>query len=221
MATVIVSLLQKYTRQKRTVNKGESAEEFIQFRIYKILNPKDAENAIKTGQRLYASQLERVAVSGPYINLREVTLRLRVVPGNYLIIPSCYDTDISGEFLLRLYTEVPLEQKDVGILNDHKDSLTEKDLFFSNPKSLDDAFSSWTNLLSNTNEAKHAEVAFSKLKLGNHETKPFPNVNLTLNGSSLYTSFSRFYNFSDDDVFNKIDHKISNKNIKTQIRRLF
>ena len=53
------------------------------------------------------------------------------------------------------------------------------------------------------------------------EQKPFPNVNLTLNGSSLYTSFSRFYNFSDDDVFSKIDQKVTNKNIKAQIRRLF
>ena len=221
MATLIVSLLQKYTRQKRTANKGESAEEFIQFRVYRILNAKDADNAKKTGQRLYASQLEKVAVSGPYINLREVTLRLRAVPGNYLIIPSCYDADISGEFLIRLYTEVSLGQQNVSILHDHKDNLSEKDLFFSNPKSLDDAFSSWTNLLSNTTEAKSVDVAFSKLKLGNHETKPFPNVNLTLNGSSLYTSFSRFYNFSDEDVFSKIEHQIDNKKLKATIRRLF
>lgn len=77
MATVIISLLQKYTREKRTQNRGESCEEFIQFRLYRILSDEDAENAKKTGQRLYASQLERCGTSGPYINLREVTKRFR------------------------------------------------------------------------------------------------------------------------------------------------
>lgn len=77
MATVIVSLLQKYTREKRTQNKGESAEEFIQFRLYRILKEEDAKQAKQTGKRLYASQLERCATSGAYINLREVTKRFR------------------------------------------------------------------------------------------------------------------------------------------------
>lgn len=77
MATVIVSLLQKYTREKRTQNKGESCEEFIQFRLYRILAEADAQKAKRSGTRLYASQLERCATSGPYINLREVTKRFR------------------------------------------------------------------------------------------------------------------------------------------------
>jgi hypothetical protein len=77
MATLIISLLQKYTREKRTQNKGESAEEFIQFRLYRILADKDAEEAKRTGKRLYASQLERCGTSGAYINLREITKRFR------------------------------------------------------------------------------------------------------------------------------------------------
>lgn len=78
LATVIVSLLQKYTREKRTQNKGQSCEEFIQFRLYRILTDADAKQAKQTGKRLYASQLERCATSGPYINLREVTKRYRI-----------------------------------------------------------------------------------------------------------------------------------------------
>lgn len=204
MATIIISLLQKYTRQKRTNNNGQSSEEFIQFRLYKILNAKDAESAKKNGQRLYASQLERVAVSGSYINLREVTLRVRAVPGDYLIIPSCYDADISGEFLLRLYTEVPLNQNNVSILHDHKENLSEKDLFFSNPRSIDDAFASWTNLLGNTVQAKSADAVFSKSKTEYTTSSGFSNI---LSGSNLYTSFSKLYNLNDDDIFNKVDYK--------------
>lgn len=78
MSTLIVSLLQKYTREKRTQNKGESCEQFIQFRLYRILADSDAEQAKKTGKRLYASQLERCATSGPYINLRDITKRFRI-----------------------------------------------------------------------------------------------------------------------------------------------
>lgn len=85
MATIIISLLQKFTREKRTQNKGESSEEFIQFRLYRILSDTDAQQAKKTGQRLYASQLERCGTSGPYINLREVTKRFRM--GNSALSP--------------------------------------------------------------------------------------------------------------------------------------
>lgn len=77
MATVIVSLLQKYTREKRTQNDGKFCEEFIQFRFYRIISDVDAEMAKKTGRRLYASQLERCGSSGPYINYREVTKRFK------------------------------------------------------------------------------------------------------------------------------------------------
>ena len=147
MATVIISLLQKNTRQRRTQNSGQSCEEFVQFRLYRILNLADVEAAKKTGKRLYASQLERVGVSGPYINLREVTHRFRTPPGDYLIIPSCYDAGISGQFLLRLYTESPINESNCTILTDHKDNLTEEDVFFKNPKNVDDVFSNWTSML--------------------------------------------------------------------------
>ena len=105
MSTVLISLLQKYTREERMNNKGESCEEFIQFRLYRIKDDKDAEEARKTGKCLYANQLERCGTTGAYTNLREVTKRFRVAPGNYLIIPSCYDANVKGEFLLRVYTE--------------------------------------------------------------------------------------------------------------------
>jgi hypothetical protein len=185
MATIIISLLQKFTREKRMQNKGESSEEFIQFRFYRILKQSDADQAKKTGQRLYASQLERVSTSGPYINQREITHRYRTQPGNYLIIPSCYDSNISGQFLLRLYTENPLGEKNCSILHDHKEGLEEKDLFFKNPKSIDEEFSNWTNLLVG-NENKE-ENNNTKSELNNNEEK---NDSLDLNSVGLDTKFS-------------------------------
>ena len=59
--------------------------------------------------KLYANQLERVGTSGNYINVREVTKRFRVTPGDYVIIPSTYYEDKNCDFILRVFTEQPIE----------------------------------------------------------------------------------------------------------------
>ena len=105
LSTIIISLMQKYTREKRMLNNGQPAEEFMQFRFYRIIKDSDAEKSIKTGFKLNEEQLERVGNSGDYINKREITTRFRVKPGYYVIIPSLFDYNIAGEFLLRLFTE--------------------------------------------------------------------------------------------------------------------
>lgn len=42
---------------------------------------------------------------GAYINKREVTGRFRVKPGNYVLIPSTYEADREGQFLIRIFSE--------------------------------------------------------------------------------------------------------------------
>jgi hypothetical protein len=208
MATIIISLLQKYTREKRSQNNGQSSEEYIQFRLYRIINQSDADQAKKTGQRLYASQLERVSTSGPYINQREITHRYRTKPGNYLIIPSTYDANITGQFLLRLYTENPIGEQNCSILHDHKNDLDEKDFFFQNPKSLDDAFSNWTNLLGEVNDTDPDHVNNSPSKLRSIAND---NHQLGLNGIHIETNFNelKIYNQVDDldYIWSKVEYK--------------
>ncbi|CAF0866413.1 unnamed protein product [Brachionus calyciflorus] len=201
MATIIISLLQKYTREKRVNNRGESCEEFIQFRLYRILKENDANNARTTGKRLYASQLERCATSGSYINLREVTKRFRVAPGNYLIIPSCYDAGIKGEFLIRLYTENPINQNNCSILHDHKDDLKLEDIFFKNPNSLNDAFSSWANLLvdSATKSNDLKTVSVTSTKASNAKSSDIPLSPFHVKEYKLYTD--------DFDLNDKVEAK--------------
>ena len=207
MSTAIISLLQKYTREDRVNNKGESSEEYIQFRLYRILNDQDAEVAKKTGKYLYANQLESCGSTGAYINKREVTKRFRVAPGNYLIIPSCYDAEISGEFLLRVYTEKAVDDNNCAELKERKQNPTEEDLEFSKPSSLDALFRRWTNFFRTNSSyvSKTAETAdFSK----QHQENVSSSANLgpESNEDICYVAPTRLYvNDAFVDIYNKVD----------------
>lgn len=109
MATCVIALMQKDSRLKRVKSKTESGEEFIQFRLFKVLDDVDIDEYRSSGKKLYAGQLERIGSSGAYINSREVTHRFRVAPGNYLIIPSTYEAGRSCEFMIRVFTEHGIE----------------------------------------------------------------------------------------------------------------
>ena len=161
--------MQKYTREQRTKNNGESCEDFIQFRLYRILNQKDADSAKKTGQRLYANQLERCGISGAYSNSREVTKRFRTAPGNYVIIPSCYTSDSQGEFLLRLYTESPIGESNCCSLGRQKSDLTNEDIFFEYTKPTDLLFKSWTNLVGSSKSSNKARPFVASTKVYTNE----------------------------------------------------
>lgn len=117
--TIIVSLMQKYTREKRLQTYGQPAEEFMQFRLFKVINPTDALESIESGKKLVAHQLERVDNSGDYINKRDVVKRFRVPPGDYLIIPSLYEPYKEGQFLLRIFSEQKISRRNAHILNEH------------------------------------------------------------------------------------------------------
>ena len=98
--------MQKYTREKRTQNGGRISEDFIQFRIYRVKKLEDLQRSMQTGEKLNGRHFERIGNSGDYINKREVVSRFRLQPGYYIIIPSLFEANVSGHFLLRVFTEV-------------------------------------------------------------------------------------------------------------------
>ena len=109
--------MQKDSRLKRLKSTdGESAEEYIQFKLFSIKDHVSVDSTKSSGLKLYANQLDRIGASGSYINSREVTKRFRVNPGYYLIVPSTYDEDKACEFLIRVFTEQVIETKYFGFL---------------------------------------------------------------------------------------------------------
>ena len=222
MATMIIALMQKYTREKRTANRGQSAEDYIQFRLYRILNEKDVQYAKSTGKCLSAAQLERCGTSGPYINTREVTKRFRVQPGSFLIIPSCYDENVSGEFLVRVYTENPVSESDCTILHDHsRDSVygencKKTDLFFSSPKSVESEFSNWANLINGSDSRISNDFTKSSLTMTNttdmntlNQSRFRPKTSSPVYSSKLYI------NHQIASVYDRIDSRTLKRKVNS------
>jgi len=87
--SAIVSLAQKPKDRKEARPIG--------FRVYRVESGsyKDIEKSVKYS--------EPIAKTDRYINMREVSLRMSVPPGKYVIIASTFRRRDEGEFLLRLF----------------------------------------------------------------------------------------------------------------------
>lgn len=112
LCTLIVALMQKNHRSKRKMGLDSLT---IGFAIYKLVdgqfqmdNP-TASSGFK--HQMLSTEFFKynasVARSPTFINLREVSARFRLAPGQYCIIPSTYEKNEEGEFILRLFTEKP------------------------------------------------------------------------------------------------------------------
>ncbi|MGH0175564.1 UNVERIFIED_CONTAM: hypothetical protein FKN15_070239 [Acipenser sinensis] len=86
ICTFVVSLMQKNRRKERKMGANLFT---IGFAIYEV-------TVWVRGERARCKS---------YINLREVTQRFRLCPGEYVIIPSTYEPHQEGEFLLRVFSE--------------------------------------------------------------------------------------------------------------------
>ena len=126
--TVIVSLLQKWSRLKRTLKKADENEYFeeeIQFKLFMVnckiytsfinlflnvysfvkvnegVRVSDHKN---TGLKFRSDQLEKIGTSGHHTALREVTKKFRITPGNYVVVPCTLEADVKCDFLARVFT---------------------------------------------------------------------------------------------------------------------
>jgi len=97
--TLIVSLMQKNRRAMRHTGMGYLSVGFV---IYRLKDFHEYNGQMDMDFFKYNLSVTR---SKSFINQREVTLRVRLEPGRYLIVPSTYEPGFEGEFLLRTFCE--------------------------------------------------------------------------------------------------------------------
>ncbi|EDS33975.1 calpain B [Culex quinquefasciatus] len=109
MCTVVIALLQKYRRVE------ELASLTIGFVIYRITE-EDLRNK-PIPMKFFKKNEYRIVARSIFINSREVSCRLKLNPGLYLILPSTLQQNEEGEFLVRIFSELRncLEENDCTV----------------------------------------------------------------------------------------------------------
>lgn len=104
---LVVSLMQKYSRVRKTQLATTDTDAAIGFDLYKYRG-RDVV-ALDSQMQVDQSALRVERKMYRYEYLRERSFRFRLEPGTYCIIPACYSVGREGEFLLRLATAQPAQ----------------------------------------------------------------------------------------------------------------
>ena len=94
--TMIVNLMQKGRRAMMGEGKDLVS---IGFVIYAVFG--------SSSQRLVLTSSAIMQAVDVQINMRQVSGRFKLPPGNYVIVPSSFHKHEEGDFLLRIFTEAP------------------------------------------------------------------------------------------------------------------
>ncbi|KAK5879929.1 hypothetical protein CesoFtcFv8_023005 [Champsocephalus esox] len=118
--TVVVALMQKGRRMQR----HQGAKFFtIGFSIYEV--PKEMLGQNQHLQKDFFLYNASKAKCKTYINLREVTERIHLPPGEYVIVPTTFEAHQEGEFILRVFSEkqnITEEEDNVGMDKTQQDT---------------------------------------------------------------------------------------------------
>uniref|UniRef100_A0A182P1C9 Calpain n=1 Tax=Anopheles epiroticus TaxID=199890 RepID=A0A182P1C9_9DIPT len=109
--TVIIALLQKNRRSRR--NMGVECLT-IGFAVYRVTERDLAQKPLKMNFFKYNASAAR---SPAFINLREVSCRFKLPPGTYVIVPSTFEPNEEGEFIIRVFSETAnsMEENDENV----------------------------------------------------------------------------------------------------------
>uniref|UniRef100_A0A7N8WXB7 Calpain 11 n=1 Tax=Mastacembelus armatus TaxID=205130 RepID=A0A7N8WXB7_9TELE len=115
----LVALMQKDRRRYR--RHGQDMHT-IGFALYEVGRTSNVH--LKKNFFLSSASCAR---SDTFINLREVSTRLRLPPGEYIIVPSTFEPGKEADFVLRVFTEKQSETQYVSFACDFKE-ITEDDI---------------------------------------------------------------------------------------------
>ncbi|XP_073792402.1 calpain-8 isoform X1 [Danio rerio] len=108
--TFLVGLIQKDGRKDKRFGRDLNT---IGFAIYKVPDELKGRSNIHLGPDVLLRQ-RSVAGSNTFINLREVSERFKLPPGEYIIIPSTFEPHRKGSFILRVFAEKEADASQIG-----------------------------------------------------------------------------------------------------------
>uniref|UniRef100_A0A665VTA0 Calpain 1, (mu/I) large subunit a n=1 Tax=Echeneis naucrates TaxID=173247 RepID=A0A665VTA0_ECHNA len=118
----LVALMQKDRRRYR--RHGQDMHT-IGFALYEVRKVKISLENVHLKKNFFLSH-SSCARSETFINLREVSTRLRLPPGEYLIVPSTFEPGKEADFVLRVFTEKQSETE--YVLLSSFEEITEDDI---------------------------------------------------------------------------------------------
>ncbi|KAM9612976.1 calpain-8 [Trichechus inunguis] len=103
---VLLGLMQKNRRRQKRIGQGMLS---IGYAVYQLENHTD----VHLGQDFFRGH-QPSARSNICVNLREVSGRAWLPPGEYLVVPSTFEPFKDGEFCLRVFSEKKLTALEIG-----------------------------------------------------------------------------------------------------------
>ncbi|XP_066553109.1 calpain-8 [Amia ocellicauda] len=99
--TFLLGLMQKDGRKLRQTGNDLNT---VGFAIYKVPDEYKGRTNIHLGPDVLLRQ-QAVAMSDTFINLREICNRMKLPPGEYVVVPSTFEPHKNGSFILRFFSE--------------------------------------------------------------------------------------------------------------------
>ncbi|XP_007424983.1 calpain-5-like [Python bivittatus] len=121
--TALISLQQKDQRIHKKEGAGYNL--VIGFEIFKVEDNRE--------YRLHQLKIQERITNVNYISNRIVYLKMLLKQGRYLLIPTTFTPNIEGEFILRLFTDVPSALRELKL---NKPKLSCKDILLGVPKTM-------------------------------------------------------------------------------------
>lgn len=105
----LVGLMQKDRRKKRREGKDM---ETIGFAVYEVPDQMVGKSAVHLKRDFFLTHASS-ARSELFVNLREVSSRLRLPAGEYIIVPSTFEPNKEADFVLRVFSEKPAKSEEL------------------------------------------------------------------------------------------------------------
>ncbi|XP_068611839.1 calpain-1 catalytic subunit [Brachionichthys hirsutus] len=105
----LVGLMQKDRRKKRREGKDM---ETIGFAVYEVPQALAGSSGVHLKRDFFLTHASS-ARSELFINLREVSSRLRLPAGEYIVVPSTFEPHKEADFVLRVFSEKPADSEEL------------------------------------------------------------------------------------------------------------